>query len=222
MKIYKIVIFISYFLLMRFCTFAQRSEMFIEQIQGKTIIRENFNSSGNLESKQEFVAGTINQSGNTLSIGIQSSFYDETNILISSYTTTYRCQPEESNVLLSVFSINPRKQKVKVSVTSGDFKNMYGLTQGEFPKTISLNMNIESGILNFLGSKNYVTIYDRSRSLNNNQIIITSNMTIKAYLLGIRIKEIKYKVTEYLTTQGMLQKQIFKENDGSYFAMNYQ
>ena len=47
-------------------------------------------------------------------------------------------------------------------------------------------------------------------------------MTIKAYLLGIRIKKIKYKVTEYLTTQGILQKQIFKENDGSYFTMNYQ
>ncbi len=113
-------------------------------------------------------------------------------------------------------------QKIKVSVTSGDFKNIYGLSPGEFPKTISLKMNIESGILNFLGSKNSLTIDDRSKLQNNNQIIINSAMTIKAYLLGIRIKKIKYKVTEYLTMQGILQKQIFKEDDGSYFIMNYQ
>ena len=158
----------SYLLIIRVGAFAQGSKMFIEQIQGKTITRENFNSSGKLESKQEFVAGKINQSWNTLRITIQAKFYDETNKLTSSYTTTYQCQPEESNVLLSVFTINPRKQKVKVSITSGDFKNMYGLSPGEFPKTISLKMNIESGILNFLGSKNYVTIDDRSKSQNNN------------------------------------------------------
>jgi hypothetical protein len=218
---YKTLLYLSYLLIMNLCSFAQGNEMFIEQIQGKTITRENFNSSGKLDSKQEFVAGKISQSGNTLRISIQAKFYDETNNLTSSYTTTYRCQAAESNVLLSVFAINPRKQKVKVSVTSRDFKNMYGLSTGEFPKTISLQMNIESGILNFLGSKNSVTIEDRSKSQNNNQIIIKSAMTIKAYLLGIRIKTIKYKVTEYLTTQGILQKQIFKENDGSYFTMDY-
>ncbi|MEO6357718.1 MAG: hypothetical protein ABIU77_14695 [Ferruginibacter sp.] len=201
---------------------AQGNEMFIQQIQGKTIERENFNSSGNLTSKQQFVVGKINKSGNSLLINIQLKFYDETNKLTSSYATTYKCQPEESNVLLSVFSINPRKQKVKVSVTSGDFKNMYGLIPGEFPKTISLEMNIESGILNFLGSKNLVTIDNRAKTENSKQIIINSAMTIKAYLLGIRIKKIEYKVTEYLTRQGILEKQIFKENDGSYFNMNYQ
>lgn len=99
--------------------------MFIEQIQEKTITRENFNSSGKHKSKQEFVAGKITQSTNTLRISIQTRFYDKTNKLTSSYTTTYRCEPRESNVLLSVFTINPRKQKVNVSVTSGDFKNMY-------------------------------------------------------------------------------------------------
>ncbi len=222
MKIYKIIIYLSYLLIARVGAFAQGSEMFIEQIQGKTIIRENFNGSGKLLSKQEFVAGKINQSGNSLRISIQTKLYDETNNLTSTYTTAYRCQPEESNVLLSVFTINPRKQKISVSATSGDFKNMYGLSPGEFPKTISLKMNIESGILNFLGSKNSVTIDDRSKSQNNNQIIINSAMTIKAYLLGIRIKTIKYKVTEYLTTKGILQRQIFKESDGSYFTMNYQ
>jgi hypothetical protein len=66
--------------------FAQRSEMFIEQIQVKTISLKNFNSSGKLWSSQEYVVGKINQSGNTLRISIQAKFYDETNNLTSSYT----------------------------------------------------------------------------------------------------------------------------------------
>lgn len=83
-------------------------------------------------------------------------------------------------------------------------------------------MNIESGILNFLGSKNLVTIDNRAKTENSKQIVISSAMTIKAYLLSIRIKKIKYKVTEYLAMQGVLQKQIFKQNDGSYFTISYQ
>ena len=163
MKIYKIIVCLG-LLIVSIGAFAQGSEMFIEQIQGKTISLKNFNSSGKLGSRQEYVAGKINQFGNTLRISIQAKFYDETNKLTSSYTATYRCEPEESNVLLSVFTINPRKQKIKISVTSGNFKNMYGLSPGEFPKTISLKMNIETGVLNFLGSKNYVTLDDRSKS----------------------------------------------------------
>lgn len=216
------ILYISLLLVLPYGALSQGNEMFIEQIQGKTIIRENFNSSGKLLSKQEFVAGKINQSGNSLRISIQTRLFDKANNLTTSYITTYQCQPDESNVLLSVFSIKPRKQKISVSVTSGEFKNMYGLSPGEFSKNISLKMNIESGILNFLGSKNYVTIGDRTKEENSNQIIISSAMTVKAYLLGIRFKTIRYRVTEYLTTSGILRRQIFKENNGSYFTMNYQ
>jgi hypothetical protein len=196
--------------------------MFIEQIQGKTITRKNFNNSGKLIGIQEFVAGKLQQSGKSYLLNIQAKLYDEAGKLESTYSTTYKCQTGESNVLLSVFTIKPRKQNISVSIESGDFKNLYGLSPGGFSKTISLKMSIETGFLNFLGSNNNITIEDRSKSQNNNQIIINSNMAIKAYLLGIRIKTIKYIVTEYLTSTGILQKQIFKESDGSYFTMNYQ
>lgn len=200
---------------------AQGNEMLIEQIQGKTITRENFSESGKLSSRQEFLVGKLQQSDKNYSISLQAKLYDEAGKLESTYSITYKCKPGESNVLLSVFTIKPRKQEISASVESGDFKNLYGLSPGEFSNTISLRMNIETGMLNFLGSKNNVTIKDRSKAENSNQITISSVMTIKAYLLGIKIKTIKYNVTEYLTTQGVLQKQIFKENDGSYFTMDY-
>lgn len=197
---------------------AQDKEMFIEQISGKTITRENFEN-GQLTGKQIFTAGKMGQSGGSFFVDINTKIYDESQKLESTYTTTYWCKPEESNVLLSVFTINPKKQKISVSVKSGDFKKLYDLNY--LLRSLSLTMYIESGILNFLGSKNNIDMTNRSITKENSGWKITENLTIKAYLLGVRIKTINYNVTEYLSGAGLLEKQIFKQSNGDYFTINY-
>lgn len=201
---------------------AQNQDMFIQQIAGKKIVRQSFDEKGNLIGKQEFMVGNMQLKGKSYYVNIETKIYDEKQRLKSTYSTAYRCKPDESNVLLSVFTINPKKKKIAVSVKSGEFKNIYELGQGAFETTLSFNMYVESGILNFLGSKNVVTNADRSKSENNDQIIISGSLKIKAYLLGIRIKTINYSTTEILNKKGFLQRQVFKESDGSYFTMNYQ
>lgn len=197
---------------------AQDKEMFIEQIAGKTITRENFES-GKLTGKQVFTAENMGQSDGSFFVNINTKIYDESLKLESTYTTTYRCKPDESNVLLSVFTLNPKKQKVSVSVESGDFKKLYDLN--DLLRSLSLTMYIESGILNFLGAKNKVEISDRSLAKENNSWKITEKINIKAYVLGIRIKRIKYNVTEYLSGSGLLEKQFFKQSNGDYFTIDY-
>ena len=180
---------------------AQDKEMFIEQIAGKNITRENFESSGKLTGKQVFIAEKMEQEGGAYFVKIKTNIYDEAQKLESTYSTTYRCRPEESNVLLSVFTISPKKQKISVSVKSGDFKKLYDLNPNDVLRSLSFTMYIETGILNFLGSKNKIDISDRSLAKENSGWKITEKITIRAYLLRIRIKTIKYKVTEYLTDQ---------------------
>ena len=82
-------------------------------------------------------------------------------------------------------------------------------------------MYVETGILNFLGSKNNVDVANRVLIDENDNLKITQNLSIKAYLMGIRIKTIKFDVTEYLTLSGLLQKQVFKEETGEYFTVSY-
>lgn len=197
---------------------AQDKEMFIEQIAGKTIIRENYES-GRLTGKQVFTAEKMGQSGGSFFVNINAKIYDESQKLESTYTTAYRCKPAESNVLLSVFTLNPKKEKISVSVNSGDFKKLYDLN--DLLRSLSLTMYIESGILNFLGSKNKVEISGRSLAKENSGWKIIEKITIKAYLLGLRIKTIEYNVTEHLTASGQLEKQIFKETNGDYFTITY-
>jgi len=202
-------------------TIGQDKEMFIEQIANKNITRESFKRNGKLIGKQEFFSQGLKQAGSDYFLNIDTKIYDEGLRLKSTFTTQYRCKPGEANVLLSVFTVNPKKQKITVSVNSGDFKKLYDLNAYQMMSNLSLTMYVESGILNFLGSKNKVEITNRKLTKDNNYWKVTEKINIKAYLLGIRIKTISYYVTEYLTVSGQLEKQIFKEDGGDYFTITY-
>ena len=86
---------------------------------------------------------------------------------------------------------------------------------------IDLDISFDSGLMNFFGSKSTIKIYDRKKEVNNNSVIIKSKIIIKAYTLGIRIKQLNYTLTEKLNANGLLSYQKFIEKDGSYFTMDY-
>lgn len=217
----KYLLFKCFFMLPVINLMGQGKEMFIEQIANKTITRESYNVNGKLTGKQEFFTQRLNQTGDDFPLNINTKIYDDALKLKSTYTTSYRCKPGESDVLLSVFTVNPKKQKISVSVNSGDFKKLYDLNPYEMLNNLTLTMYVETGILNFLGSKNKVEITTRQLTKENSYWKISEKINIKAYLLGIRIKTISYNVTEYLTTSGQLEKQIFKETNGDYFTITY-
>lgn len=200
---------------------AQDKAMLIEQIEGKMITRESFEKKGKFTGKQIFTVGKMTQSGKNFFLNINTKLYDETQKLESTYTTSYECRPEEADVLLSVFAMNPKKRKVRVSVKSGDFKKLYALGANDMVRNMSLTMYVETGILNFLGSKNNIEVTNRMLTKENNDLKITEKISIKAYLMGIRVRTITYNVTEYLTFSGLLQKQVFKQTNGDYFTVSY-
>ncbi len=200
---------------------AQDNAMLIEQIEGKKITRESFDKKGKLIGKQLFTAGKMTRSGGNFFINIKTELYDEAQKLESTYTTSYVCRPEDADVLLSVFAINPKERKVRVSVKSGDLKKLYALAADEMIRSMSLTMYVETGILNFLGSKNNVDVTNRVLIKENNNLKITEKISIKAYLMGIQVRTINYDVTEYLTLSGLLQKQEFKQANGGYFTVSY-
>lgn len=200
---------------------AQESKMFIQQISGKNIVRENFDSKGNLTGKQKFIVDKIQSNGKSYNVNIKTQLYDQQDKLRSVYSTTYRCKPGESNILLSVFSINPKRKQIAVSIKSGDFKNLYNLDTSVILKRLRLTMNIESGLLNFLGSKNDVYISDRLLSREKTGWVIKEKITINAYLLRFKIKTIIYEVAEHISISGLLEKQVFNQSNGDYFIITY-
>tara|TARA_R110002124_G_C8963856_1_gene514283 strand:- start:3687 stop:4370 length:684 start_codon:yes stop_codon:yes gene_type:complete len=204
-------------------SYGQEKEMLIEQIAGKKIVRKNFDKNGNPQGMQIFLTGELKRERETYTVEVLVELYDEKNQLDEKYTTTYKCNPREFDVLLNVFPFtDPGDEKIKVDVTSEDFKQLYDLQSSSKLKDIHLKMSVESGVLSFFGSKSLVTIKNRQSKKENGRINISSDAVVEAYVMGLKIKTINYTVEEYLTESLVLQRQKFTEDDGAYFTMTYE
>ena len=198
-------------------TMTGQTEMLIGQISGRVVVRENFDEDSVLLNKQTFEAGEIMEKDGYYQIEVITELFDDKGQSEEKYTTTYRCKPAEASVMVMAFPFaKPKAKETEINTTSADFKELYDFENLE---DIELKMTFDSGLLNFFGSKSNIKIYERK--LDGNKKSIASKINIKAYALGIRIKQLDYDVVEKLSDNGLLIFQKFTEADGSYFTMTY-
>ena len=210
--------FILFFML-PIITMNGQTEMLIGQISSRTVVRENFDEDSVLLNKQTFEAGEIMEKDGYYQIEVVTELFDDENTSTEKYTTTYHCKPAEASVMVMAFPFaKPKAKETEIKTTSADFKELYDLDN---LKEIELEMSFDSGLLNFFGSKSLIRIYDRQLKTDKVNIEIESKINIKAYALGIRIKQLDYDVVEKLSNNGLLTFQKFTEADGSYFTMTY-
>lgn len=208
--------FILFFIL--FCnTMNGQTEMLIGQISDRFVVRENFDKNGAFLNKQNFEAGETIKKNGYEEIEVITELFDKDKKSTDKYSTTYRCKPDETSIMVMAFPFaNPKSKETEINTTSKNFKELYDLENLE---DIELEMSFDSGLLNFFGSKSIIKIYDRKLSSNRNNIV--SKINIKVYAWGIRIKQLNYTVNEKLNEKGLLTFQKFTEADGSYFTINY-
>jgi len=84
-----------------------------------------------------------------------------------------------------------------------------------------MEINFDSGLLDFFGSQTRIKIHGRTLQSNGAVNVIKSKVNVNAYAFGIRIKRYNYTVIEKLTLKGVLIFQKFTEKEGSYFTMEY-
>jgi len=198
-------------------TMTGQTEMLIGQISGRVVIRENFDKEGDFLNKQTFEAGETIKENGYYEIKVVTELFDKNKQSTDKYTTTYRCEPDDANVMIMVFPFSkPKSKETEINTISENFKKLYDLQN---LKDIKLEMSFDSGLLNFFGSKSIIKIYDRKLEAGKNTI--KSKINIKAYAWGIRIKQFNYTVIEKLNEKGLLTFQKFSEADNSYFTINY-
>ena len=198
-------------------TMTGQTEMLIVQISGRVVVRENFDEDGDFLNKQTFEAGKTKRKNEYYEIEVITELFDKDKQSTDKYTTTYRCKPDEASIMVMAFPFsNPKSKETEINTTSANFKELYDL---ENLANIELEMSFDSGLLNFFGSKSTIKIYNRKLDSNKNNI--KSKINIKAYALGIRIKQLNYNVIEKLNENGLLTFQKFTEEDNSYFTMTY-
>ncbi|MFD0863920.1 hypothetical protein ACFQ1M_17020 [Sungkyunkwania multivorans] len=196
-----------------------QTEMLIGQISGRTVARENFDEDGVLLNKQTFEAGKIIEKKGYYQIEVVTELFDEEKKPTEKYTTTYRCKPDETSIMVMAFPFaKPNSKETEINSSTKNFTKLYDLVN---LKDIELEMSFDSGLLNFFGSRSLIRIYDRQLNTDKANIQIESKINIKAYALGIRIKQLNYTVIEELNNNNLLIFQKFTEVDGSYFTMTY-
>ncbi|WP_261376866.1 hypothetical protein [Gillisia sp. Hel_I_86] len=196
-----------------------QTEMLIGQISGRVVIRENYDEKGAFLNKQTFKAGETIKKNGYYEIKVVTELFDKDKKPTDKYTTTYRCKPDEASIMVMAFSFsNPKSKETEINTTSKNFKELYDL---ENLKDIELEMSFDSGLLNFFGSKSTIKIFDRKLKSSGNNMNIQSKINVKAYALGIRIKQLNYTVNEKLNGSGLLTFQKFSEEYGGYFTMTY-
>jgi len=210
---------LKYFLLFIPSILISQNEMLIRQLSERTVVRENFDINGKLINNQTFQIGNVTETEKYYEIEVVTELFDESGKSTDKYTTSYRCKPEESSTIVMVFPFyNPKKMATEINTTSKSFKELYDLNNLE---DIELEINFDSGLLNFFGSKSKIKIYNRNLVTDDTTKTIRSKLTAKAYALGIRIKQFEYTVVEKLNNKNLLSFQKFTEEDGSYFTMTY-
>tara|TARA_R110002020_G_scaffold146570_1_gene321204 strand:- start:795 stop:1445 length:651 start_codon:yes stop_codon:yes gene_type:complete len=214
----KRTIYILTVLLVSLSVRAQK-EMLIGQLVNRSVVRENFDENGVFLNKQTFKSGMLKELNGYYEIEVLTELFDENKKLNDTYTTNYRCRPEESSIMVMAFPFsNPKAKETEINTNSKNFKELYDLDNLE---DIELEMSFDSGLLDFFGSKSKIKIYDRIVEPNGNSRNIKSKINIKAYAIGIRFKQLDYVVNETLNDKGLLSSQKFTEKDGSYFTMTY-
>jgi hypothetical protein len=154
-----------------------------------------------------------------LSVQIRVSLFGEKDKLTESYTTDYVCKPDESNVLVTVFPFARQNDAEYVIETSSpEFKELYDFSDNAKKlNDLIVEMSVKSGLLGFFGSKNRISIKNRSLEMETGNYILTSDLTVESYLWGIRVKSIRYRVTERLNPERLLMSQEFQNKSGSFF-----
>ena len=210
--------FILFFILFNLTIYGQ-TEMLIGQISGRTVARENFDKDGVLLNKQTFEAGKIAEKNGYYQIEVVTELFDDTKTSVEKYTTIYRCKPAEASIMVMAFPFaKPNSKETEINSSTTNFTELYDLDN---LKDIELEMSFASGLLNFFGSKSYIKIYNRQLKTDKAGTHIESKINIKAYAIGIRIKQLNYTVIEQLNNNNLLMFQKFTETDGSYFTMTY-
>ena len=214
----KIGLHLIVYVFMIFSAYPQ-DEMLIGQISDRQVVRENFDNNSKLLNKQIFKVGKLKEVDGNYEIEVVTELFNKNGLSTDKYTTTYRCKPQESSIMIMAFPFSkPKSKETEINTVSKNFKELYDLANLE---NVELEMSFDSGLLNFFGSNSKIKIYDRVLESNGNGKTIKSKINIKAYAIGIRIKPLDYVASEKLTNENSLSFQKFTEKDGSYFTMTY-
>tara|TARA_R110002072_G_scaffold241207_1_gene400071 strand:+ start:26988 stop:27512 length:525 start_codon:yes stop_codon:yes gene_type:complete len=168
----------------------QSREMLLFEIDGNRYKKRNFNKQGELESFQKLLVGSIEENDDIYKLPVELYSYNAEGELQDSTKTIYTCKPEEQKILLNVFPFTDYGKGNEIKVKLLDTKTFYPVSpeSGWEMESIEFSLNIDKGLVGFLGGKSKITMYDRrmvsNDTLQTGQYQLDSKVDLGVYVLG--------------------------------------
>ncbi|WP_234573501.1 hypothetical protein [Rhodohalobacter sp. 614A] len=204
----------------------QAQKMLLFEIDGNRYEKRNFNKQGELQSVQKLIIGSIEEKENIYQLPVELYSYNAKGEPQDSTKTIYTCRPDEQQVLLNIFPFTDYGQGSEIKVNLLDTNAFYPTAPkpGWEMEPIEFTLNIDKGLVGFLGGKSKISIKDRqvvsSDTLQSWQYQINSEVDLGVYVMGIKMKGFGYRVIEILDkSQGIIWQKFISRDDGSYFVI---
>jgi len=203
---------------------AQDNTMLLFEIDGNNYESRSYSKQENLNSFKKFFVGSIEKKEDFYKLPVDVFSYNSEGLLQDSVRTTYICKPGEQNVFINIFPFSDYEKENEIKVRLLDTNALYPTKPeiGWEVKPIEFGLNIDKGVVGFLGGKSKVRIFDRrivqNDTLQVDRYEINSTVEFGVYVLGIKVKGLTYKVIEIIDpTKGIIYQK-FTSNDGSYLT----
>ena len=199
--------------LLPFFGHAQNEEgMLIFQIDGNRYYRKNYDGNNKLTSYQSIEVGSLKTSAEKVEAKLTDITYDANNNMKGASQT----------VMMGIFPFAGGATNKSLKIELPKSGKLYPL---EWRKKAALEdytfqLNFEGGAAGFLGTESSVSFTGRKVSQPSEGIFrIAGKMTLKAYVLGIKISTIKYDYAEDFEKDVGIVRQKFTEGNGNYFTV---
>ena len=211
------------FLLIPISGFSQSDEgMLIFQIDGNRYFRKNFDGNDKLISYQSIEVGSLKKDDQKIEAKLTVVTYDADDNMKGASQTVITCDPEASEVMMGIFPFagGATNKSLKIELPKSGALYPAGWREKEVLGDYTFQMKFEGGAALFFGTESSVEFSDRKVSQQGNGVFrISGKMTLKAYVLGIRISTINYDYSEDFEKETGIVRQKFLEGNGNYFTV---
>ncbi len=195
--------------------------MLIYQIAGNNYERKNYDKDGNLKSYQTINVGEITKNEDDIIAKLTVNTFDDKNILKGASQTTIICNPISQELIMGVFPFAGGASNKSLKLEMSKSNRLYPIEEisSNTLNDIEFQLKFKGGAAGFFGTRSKISLKERSINKSKNGIIsITGKMMVQVFIIGIKIKTIKYEYTEDLISGVGIVKQFVAEDNGTYFT----
>ena len=195
--------------------------MLIFQVDGNRYMRKNFSKENELLSYQTIEIDTARSINGKIETKMTVITYEKDGTLKGAAQTNLLCTPESRQVLMGVFPFAGKKSKRSMVVKMDNGAILYpkGWKKLKQLDDFIFSLDFKGGAVGFFGTKSKISIANRKVMVLENTFGVSGKISIKAYVLRVKVSTIKYNFFEEIDLQRGIIRQKFTEGNGDYFTV---